>query len=161
SRRAQWRPCRLEAAPIREGVEWATGFREFWGESFDRLDAYLAKSAEPAEKATKETRERKKRRTGARKDEGHEQDEVHRGARQAGDHHGARVRCAARARLRRLHRSEGDRRVVGAAEADDEGRDARGAARRRLACRAEGRRGSYVRLPRRLPREPSSRALRP
>lgn len=38
---AQWRPCRLEAEPIAEVVEWAAGFRETWDASFDRLDAYL------------------------------------------------------------------------------------------------------------------------
>lgn len=38
---AQWRPCRLEAEPIAEVVEWAAGFREAFDASFDRLDAYL------------------------------------------------------------------------------------------------------------------------
>jgi len=40
-REAQWRPCRLEAAPLREVTEWAEGYRRFWDESFDRLDDYL------------------------------------------------------------------------------------------------------------------------
>lgn len=40
-RQAQWRPCRLEAEPLKEVVEWAGEFRRFWDESFDRLDAYL------------------------------------------------------------------------------------------------------------------------
>jgi DNA-binding transcriptional ArsR family regulator len=40
-REAQWRPCRLEAAPLREVVEWAARYRQFWDESFDRLDDYL------------------------------------------------------------------------------------------------------------------------
>lgn len=40
-REAQYRPCRLEAGPLKEVAEWAVGFREFWDESFDRLDAYL------------------------------------------------------------------------------------------------------------------------
>jgi DNA-binding transcriptional ArsR family regulator len=38
---AQWRPCRLDAAPIREVVVWAGDFRRFWEESFDRLDDLL------------------------------------------------------------------------------------------------------------------------
>src|SRR5580693_6695677 len=40
-REAQWRPCRLEAAPIREVAAWAEDYRQFWEESFDRLDEYL------------------------------------------------------------------------------------------------------------------------
>jgi DNA-binding transcriptional ArsR family regulator len=40
-REAQWRPCRLEAAPLKEVSEWADGYRRFWDESFDRLDEYL------------------------------------------------------------------------------------------------------------------------
>jgi DNA-binding transcriptional ArsR family regulator len=40
-REAQWRPCRLEAEPLREVVEWAEKFHRFWDGSFDRLDAYL------------------------------------------------------------------------------------------------------------------------
>jgi DNA-binding transcriptional ArsR family regulator len=41
-REAQWRPCRLDAAPIREVAIWAGGFREFWEESFSQLDELLA-----------------------------------------------------------------------------------------------------------------------
>ena len=40
-REAQWRPCRLEAAPLEEVAEWAEGYRRFWEESYDRLDEYL------------------------------------------------------------------------------------------------------------------------
>jgi DNA-binding transcriptional ArsR family regulator len=40
-REAQWRPCRLEAAPLKEVAEWAEGYRRFWDASFDRLDEYL------------------------------------------------------------------------------------------------------------------------
>lgn len=40
-RDAQWRPCRLEAEPLREVTEWADGYRQFWDASYDRLDAYL------------------------------------------------------------------------------------------------------------------------
>src|SRR5579862_9256682 len=41
-RQAQWRPCRLEAAPIREVAAWVEDYRQFWEESFARLDDYLA-----------------------------------------------------------------------------------------------------------------------
>jgi DNA-binding transcriptional ArsR family regulator len=40
-RKAQWRPCRLEARPLKEVAEWAERYRRFWDESFERLDDYL------------------------------------------------------------------------------------------------------------------------
>lgn len=40
-RKAQWRPCRLDAAPLREIAAWMEDYRQFWDESFERLDAYL------------------------------------------------------------------------------------------------------------------------
>jgi DNA-binding transcriptional ArsR family regulator len=40
-REAQWRPCRLEATPLKEVSEWAEGYRSFWDESYERLDQYL------------------------------------------------------------------------------------------------------------------------
>lgn len=40
-REAQWRPCRLEAAPLREVDGWLGRYRKFWEGSFDRMDAYL------------------------------------------------------------------------------------------------------------------------
>lgn len=40
-RRAQWRPCRLEAGPLRGAAGWIDQYRRFWEASFDRLDAYL------------------------------------------------------------------------------------------------------------------------
>lgn len=41
SREAQWRPCRLEAGPLREVAGWVNEYRQYWEESFDRLDEYL------------------------------------------------------------------------------------------------------------------------
>lgn len=41
-RDAQWRPCRLEAAPMREIAGFLEAYRQFWDESFDKLDDYLA-----------------------------------------------------------------------------------------------------------------------
>jgi DNA-binding transcriptional ArsR family regulator len=40
-RDAQWRPARLEAAPLRSAAEWLDDYRRFWEQSFDRLDEYL------------------------------------------------------------------------------------------------------------------------
>ena len=41
SREAQWRPRRLQAAPLREVADWVSYYRQFWEESLDRLDDYL------------------------------------------------------------------------------------------------------------------------
>lgn len=41
-REAQWRPCRLKAAPLKHAAAWLDHYRAFWEERFDRLDAYLA-----------------------------------------------------------------------------------------------------------------------
>src|SRR5271157_3132761 len=40
-RQAQWRPCRLEAGPLRDVAEWLDHYRRFWEASLDRLDEYL------------------------------------------------------------------------------------------------------------------------
>ena len=40
-RDAQWRPCRLEPAPLKEVAEWAERYRAIWEQRFDRLDNYL------------------------------------------------------------------------------------------------------------------------
>jgi DNA-binding transcriptional ArsR family regulator len=42
SRRATARLSRLEAEPLREATEWLSGYREYWEESYGRLDALLA-----------------------------------------------------------------------------------------------------------------------
>ena len=39
---AQWRPCRLEAAPMAEVADWVENYRRFWEQSLDRLGDYLA-----------------------------------------------------------------------------------------------------------------------
>ncbi|WP_202610041.1 ArsR/SmtB family transcription factor [Herbidospora solisilvae] len=40
-RDAQRRPCRLAAGPLREATEWLAGYRDYWEESFQRLDSLL------------------------------------------------------------------------------------------------------------------------
>ena len=40
-REAQWRPCRLDAEPLRDAASWIEEYRRFWEESLDRLDKYL------------------------------------------------------------------------------------------------------------------------
>ena len=46
-RDAQWRPCRLEADPLKEVADWVEGYRRFWEQSqerYDRLDHYLRRA---------------------------------------------------------------------------------------------------------------------
>ena len=38
---AQWRPCKLEAGPLKDVASVLENYRQFWEESFDRLDEYL------------------------------------------------------------------------------------------------------------------------
>jgi DNA-binding transcriptional ArsR family regulator len=68
-REAQWRPCRLEAAPLKDISDWVENYRRFWEESFDRLDAYLAelkaaelKAAELQNEANKEKKKHARQR---------------------------------------------------------------------------------------------------
>ena len=41
SREAQWRPCRLDAAPLKDAAGWLERYRQFWEQSLDRLQDYL------------------------------------------------------------------------------------------------------------------------
>jgi DNA-binding transcriptional ArsR family regulator len=41
TRDAQWRPCKLNGAPLKNASDWMESYRMFWEESFDRLDDYL------------------------------------------------------------------------------------------------------------------------
>lgn len=42
TRDAQFRPCRLNGAPLRDANDWVEQYRQFWEESLDRLGDYLA-----------------------------------------------------------------------------------------------------------------------
>jgi DNA-binding transcriptional ArsR family regulator len=55
SRAAQWRPCRLDAAPLREVEAWVERYRQFWEERFDRLDDYLREMQRQEEETDKPT----------------------------------------------------------------------------------------------------------
>ena len=41
SRKAQWRPCRLEPAPLKDVADWVERYRRIWDERLNQLDAYL------------------------------------------------------------------------------------------------------------------------
>jgi DNA-binding transcriptional ArsR family regulator len=40
-REAQWRPCRIEAGPLKDISDWVEAYRNIWEQRLDRLDAYL------------------------------------------------------------------------------------------------------------------------
>jgi len=63
-REAQWRPCRIEAAALKNVDEWLERYRRFWEASFDRLDEYL-REVQAKEKPKKRTRKKKSRNTNA------------------------------------------------------------------------------------------------
>jgi DNA-binding transcriptional ArsR family regulator len=49
-RQAQWRPCRIEAGPLREVADWTERYRHIWEERLDRLDKYLQEMKAKEEK---------------------------------------------------------------------------------------------------------------
>ncbi|CAN5638172.1 metalloregulator ArsR/SmtB family transcription factor [soil metagenome] len=61
SRNAQWRPCYLNAAPLKEASDWVDQYRKFWEESLDRLDAYLKVLQAQSETETAEAQPIKRR----------------------------------------------------------------------------------------------------
>jgi sugar-specific transcriptional regulator TrmB len=56
-REAQFRPCRLEAGPLKDVARWVERYRQFWEQSFDRLEDYLR---ELKQKEKKNARKRRK-----------------------------------------------------------------------------------------------------
>jgi len=63
-REAQWRPCRLQAAPLEDVAGWLEHYRRFWEQSFDRLDHYLRELKTQESKDTKEKKHVRKQRKG-------------------------------------------------------------------------------------------------
>ena len=58
-REAQWRPCRLQANPLKGVADWVEHYRRFWEESFDKLDSYL-RELQRKDKAQEIQREEKR-----------------------------------------------------------------------------------------------------
>ena len=61
-REAQWRPCRLEAGPLKDIADWVEPYRRFWEQSFDRLDDYLRELQSKAQSKAKEKKHGRKQR---------------------------------------------------------------------------------------------------
>lgn len=63
SRRAQSRPCRLRPQPLQDLAHWLDAYREFWEQSFDRLEAYLREiQSQPPIAESKEKKHARSRR---------------------------------------------------------------------------------------------------
>ncbi|MFO1163325.1 MAG: metalloregulator ArsR/SmtB family transcription factor [Reyranellaceae bacterium] len=60
-REAQRRPCRLEAAPLREVLEWVATYRQFWERRLDRLERYLQTAQAQAQQKPPKPLKRKAR----------------------------------------------------------------------------------------------------
>lgn len=60
TRDAQWRPCKLNAEPLKQVAAWVETYRRNWEESFDRLDGYLNELKAKAAKKEKQRARRKR-----------------------------------------------------------------------------------------------------
>ena len=62
-REAQWRPCKLNAEPLRNAADWLDEYRKFWEQSFARLDPFLHtfQAEEDASKSSKGKKKKGKR----------------------------------------------------------------------------------------------------
>jgi DNA-binding transcriptional ArsR family regulator len=57
-RDAQWRPCKLEAEPLKRVDHWLEHYRRFWSGSFDKMDAYLAELGQKEKRNARSPRRR-------------------------------------------------------------------------------------------------------
>jgi DNA-binding transcriptional ArsR family regulator len=73
-RAAQWRPCRLQAAPLKDVADWIEGYRRFWEQSLDRLEVYLrelqAREARQNQETSRENEKGPEKKRGPRKPPG-------------------------------------------------------------------------------------------
>jgi len=59
-REAQWRPCRIEAAPIKDVADWAERYRVLWEARLDRLETYLQQLQKPSKEKRHARKPRRK-----------------------------------------------------------------------------------------------------
>jgi DNA-binding transcriptional ArsR family regulator len=59
--RAQWRPCRLDAAPLKDVAAWIEEYRQFWSPYVDALERYLDRMDQPTKRKTRTKRRGPKR----------------------------------------------------------------------------------------------------
>ena len=154
-RDAQRRPCRIEAQPLAEATGWLERYRAIWEGNFQRLDALL-EELQPEKRTTANNDEIIGERRVTDSSASHE-------VRRPRNRDHARLRCAPRARLRRLHQARsGQALAARTARLVDAGLRDRPEGRRALPlCLAERGQGSRHGRGRRLSRDRSARAARP
>ncbi len=59
TKEAQWRPCKINGAPLKDASAWMEQYRQYWEESFDRLEEYL-KTITDAKKSKRKKHGKKK-----------------------------------------------------------------------------------------------------
>ncbi|MEQ1947105.1 MAG: metalloregulator ArsR/SmtB family transcription factor [Bryobacteraceae bacterium] len=75
-REAQWRPCRLEAGPLKDVAGWVEHYRQFWEQSFDRLDEYL-RELQTATAAPNASPQKDKQKRRSKKEKSHAPKHIH------------------------------------------------------------------------------------
>jgi len=60
-REAQWRPCRLQASPLKMAASWIEEYRRFWSPYVDALERHLDRMKEISERATRSKKQRKRK----------------------------------------------------------------------------------------------------
>jgi DNA-binding transcriptional ArsR family regulator len=65
-REAQWRPCLLEAEPLRNAADWLENYRPYWEQKFDRLQDYLEKAQKNDSQKTRTTKQNRRKNHGRR-----------------------------------------------------------------------------------------------
>jgi DNA-binding transcriptional ArsR family regulator len=60
-REAQWRPCRLDAAPLKGVADWVEHYRRFWEESLDRLGDYLRELQSKEKKNARQSKSQRRK----------------------------------------------------------------------------------------------------
>lgn len=63
-REAQWRPCRIDPAPLKAADDWIERYRTLWEERFDRLDDYLRELQEQEKKYGRDGQKKKEKKDG-------------------------------------------------------------------------------------------------
>jgi DNA-binding transcriptional ArsR family regulator len=67
-REAQWRPCRLQAGPLKKAAGWIEEYRRFWSPYVDALERHLNRMGETNERTTQTRRTTRKRRRGSNRE---------------------------------------------------------------------------------------------
>lgn len=68
-REAQWRPCRIQAQPLKDAVDWMENYRTAWENRLNRLQDYLSQMQAPESEVSKLEAKSKGRKKEEKQDE--------------------------------------------------------------------------------------------